>query len=258
MTKNIYNPMSKEFQDECKKLGLTGNQLTAKYKREGRPIEKGTYKDGRGKTKQYTDKELLDCPIQFIKEYGKIPTRDDFDNNPGYPSASVCVKRFGNWSKYLKLVGLDVESMVKRGIVETTDQKRRFSEMIIRDNFDNPSVDLAGENQNSLCDGICPNGKTYDVKSSSLGKQRNRYTFGTENKYKEEIEIYYLLGFNKDWTKLDYGWRIPGEIVESSRFYVGFNSNYEFNIESMKQYDITEKLREVLNKYDFFNKLKEK
>lgn len=40
-----YNPMSKEFQDECKKLGLTGRQLTEKYRKEGKGIEKGKYKN---------------------------------------------------------------------------------------------------------------------------------------------------------------------------------------------------------------------
>lgn len=41
MEKKItYNPMSKEFQDECKKLGLTGRELTLKYKKEGKVPEK--------------------------------------------------------------------------------------------------------------------------------------------------------------------------------------------------------------------------
>lgn len=31
-----YNPMSKEFQDECKRLGLTGNQLIQKYRDDGK------------------------------------------------------------------------------------------------------------------------------------------------------------------------------------------------------------------------------
>ena len=39
MTKH-YNPMSKEFQDECKRLGLTGNQLMTKYKREGKTLKR--------------------------------------------------------------------------------------------------------------------------------------------------------------------------------------------------------------------------
>ena len=31
-----YNPMSKEFQEETKRLGLTGNQLIQKYREEGK------------------------------------------------------------------------------------------------------------------------------------------------------------------------------------------------------------------------------
>ena len=31
-----YNPMSKEFQEEAKRLGLTGNQLIQKYIKEGK------------------------------------------------------------------------------------------------------------------------------------------------------------------------------------------------------------------------------
>jgi hypothetical protein len=149
--------------------------------------------------------------------------------------------------------------MVKKGIVETEDQKARFSEIIIRDSFDNPSVDLAGENKCSSCDGICPNGKIYDVKSSKLHKivdYGEFYGFYMINKHKDEIEIYYLLGFNKDYTKLEYGWRIPGEIVESGTFYIRINSYYEFNVENMKQYDITDELREILIKYGYFEKIK--
>jgi hypothetical protein len=35
-----YNPMSKEFQDECRRLGITGRQLTEKYRKEGKSIKK--------------------------------------------------------------------------------------------------------------------------------------------------------------------------------------------------------------------------
>jgi hypothetical protein len=38
-----YNPMSKEFKDECSRLGLSGYQLTIKYKKEGKCLEKGIY-----------------------------------------------------------------------------------------------------------------------------------------------------------------------------------------------------------------------
>lgn len=255
MAEKKYNPMSEEFQEEAKRLGLTGNQLTAKYKREGKPIENGEYKGGRGKTKQYTDEQLLWYTIQFYEEYGRPPYQSDFTCNPEYPSYRVYHKRFGNWSNALKLVGLDIESMVKKGIVETNQQKGRFGEMIIRDHFERRPIDLAGENYISPCDGICPNGKTYDVKSSGLHSD-TQYIFGTNNKHKDEIEIYYLLGFNKDYTKLDYGWRIPGELAEKDLFEIGLKFRAKFTVRNMKEYDITDILRKILVKYDFFNKLK--
>ena len=251
MTKNIYNPMSKEFQDECEKLGLTGRQLTLKYKKEGRILkEDEIYKSGYNKL-IYTDKELLDYLIQFYKKYGRPPTERDFDNSSEYPSCVTYWRRFESWSAALKLVELDVESMVKKGVLDTTQQIGRFGEIIIRDHFENNPIDLAGDNQNSSCDGICPNGKTYDVKSSILCE--TSYRFNTRNVYKEEIEIYYFLAFNnKDHKKFDYGWRIPGEIVEKDYFIIGMY-RAEFNIKNMKQYDITEKLREVLIKYGLIN-----
>ena len=247
-----YNPMSKEFQDECEKLGLTGNQLTVKYKKEGKSIEKDEiYKDRRSENKgapSYTKNQLKNELIRYERENGRPPTKMDFTNNPDYPSFMTYIKHFGSWSNALKLVELDVESIVKKGIIETDDQKARFGEMIIRDHFEKYSVDLAGKNKKSPWDGVCPNGMNYDVKCSGL-RVGGYYSFHTDNKHKDEIEIYYLLGFNENYTKLDYGWRIPGEIVESSQFYVGSNSSYKFNIENMKRYDITDELREVLIKY---------
>lgn len=212
-------------------------------------------KDGRSRSRSQakdTNKQLLCYPIQYYEENGRPPTVDDFRHNFKYPCPNFCIKRFESWSNYLKLVELDVESMVKKGIVETNDQKARLSEIIIRDHFKNNSVDLAGENKNSPCDGICPNKKIYDVKSSKLRK--TFYNFNTRNKYRENIEIYYLLGFNGDYTKLEYGWRIPGEIVEKDYFIVGYNSRAEFNIINMEEYDITEELRDILRKYGFLNK----
>ena len=176
----------------------------------------------------------------------------DFKNNTRYPNSSTYARRFGSWTDALKMVGLDVEAMVKRGIIKTPDQKARISEIIIRDHFKTNTVDLAGENKLSLCDGICPNGKTYDVKSSKL-YTRGFWSFSTDNKYKEEIEIYYLLAFDKDYSELMYAWRITAwEVIEKNALIVGLKPNYRFNIKNMK-YDITENIRDVLKKYGFFN-----
>lgn len=199
-------------------------------------------------TRIVTKKEALDGLKRYCEKNGRPPVALDLLHNSEYPSSETYRQRFGSWSNALKSVEMDVELMVKKGVIETTDQKARFSEIIIRDHFEKNSVDLAGENKRSPCDGICPNGKMYDVKSSKL-HYNTFYQFITKNKYKEEIEIYYFLAFNEDWTKLDYGWRVPGEIVERDDFEIGLNSRYEFNIENMKQYDITNELRDVLIKY---------
>jgi hypothetical protein len=244
-----YNPMSKEFQEESKKLGLTGRQLIVKYQIDGKPVEKNVRKlHGR-----YTDKQLLWYLIQFYEKYGRPPTQEDFNGNSRYPSFMTYVNRFGSWSAALKLVELDVESMIKKGVLETTQQIGRFGEMIIRDYFKIHPIDLAGENCQSPWDGICPNGKIYDVKSSKL-YIGGYYNYDTGNKYKDNIEIYYFLAFNnKDHKKLDYVWRIPGEVVEKEFFRVGSTYCAEFNVYNIEEYNITEKLKDVLMKYGLTN-----
>lgn len=211
-------------------------------------LEEEPYKVKRKYLYLYTDKELLDYIRRFVKEYRRIPTARDFDNNYEYPNSSTYQKRFGSWKNALRLVGLDVESMVKNGIVENSDQKARLAEMVIKNHFKQYPIDLAGDNKNSSCDGICPNGKTYDVKSSKLHRG-TFWSFKTKNRHKDEIEIYYFLAFNEDWTKIEYGWRVPGEIAEKDGFFVGLNCNYEFNIENMKEYDITDRLKELTRDY---------
>lgn len=192
--------------------------------------------------RKYTDKELLDFLIQFYKEYGRVPTVKDF-NNLKYPNFATYQRRFGSWSNALKLVELDVNSMVIKGILSTSQQKGRLAEIKVINQFKTHPIDLAGENCTSSCDGICPNGKIYEVKGSKLILEKY-YVFKTNNKHKEHIEIYYFIGFNEDWTKLEHGWRVPEEIVEKDHFVIGLNASYEFNIENMGKYEITDKLIE--------------
>jgi len=216
-------------------------------KEELKDLEEESYTEKRRNKPIYTNEELLEYLRQFYKEYKRIPVRRDFENNPGYPYYKTYTKRFGSWSNALKLVGLDVDSMVKNGIIETNNQKARLAELKVINHFRQHPIDLAGENCINPCDGICPNGMNYDVKSSKFYTDKMRWKFGTQNEYREEIEIYYLLGFNEDYTELKYAWRVPGEIVERDNFIVGTNSNYEFNVENMKEYDITEKFKNIIN-----------
>ena len=207
----------------------------------------------KGKYEKYTDDELLNHPKKFEKENGRPPTTRDFTNNSKYPSVVVYQKRYGSWSNMLKMIGLDLDTMVKNGSIETNNQKGRFAEISVIKHFVQQPIDLAGKNHSSPYDGICPNGLIYEVKSSSLHKIGNYCEFGIrghKNKEIEEIEIYYLLVFNEYYTELLYAWRIPTlNIIHRDTLYIGLNplSHAEFTIKNMKEYDITENIKEVLN-----------
>ncbi len=82
-----------------------------------------------------TNEELLGYLIQFFEENGRSPGQKDFDKNPKYPSYQQYVYRFGSWGKALKRVRMDITSMVRRGIIETDDQKARLAEILILDHF---------------------------------------------------------------------------------------------------------------------------
>lgn len=201
---------------------------------------------------KYTDKELLNYLLRFKEKNGRHPTTTDFKNNPRYPNLSTYIRHFGSWSNALKLAELDVDTMVMQGVLETTQQKGRKAEIAVIKHLKNP-IDLSGENYGSPWDGICPNGMNYEVKSSGL-RIGGYFQFNTDNKDNEEIEIYYFLAFNENYTKLIYGWRVPGEIVESNNFRITLDnlSRGKFTVENMKQYDIIEMLRDALVKYEFF------
>ncbi len=190
---------------------------------------------------------MLDYLRQFVKENGRIPVKTDFASNPEYPNFSTYQRRFGSWNNTLKLVGMDLDTIVKQGNLKTIDQKARYAEIKVINHFKQHSIDLSGKNKKSPCDGICPNGLSYDVKSSKFYKEYKRWTFNMGNKNKDKIEIIYLLAFNEDYTKLEYAWRITGWMaIEKGTFQVGLSSSYEFHIENMKEYNITDKLRDML------------
>lgn len=148
--------------------------------------------------------------------------------------------------------------MVTKGVLETCQQKARFAEMIVIDHFKKHPIDLAGANYTSPCDGICPNSLPYDVKSSRFYKiSRGFYVFTFGNVYKDEIQILYLIAFNEDYTELKHAWRIrTWEFVDKEKIYIGQTNKSEFNIENMKQKEITDSIRNIFESYGFFEKIK--
>lgn len=204
------------------------------------------------KSKKYTEEELLEYLRKFEIENGRSPTKRDFDNDPEYPSTQVYRDKFRSWTGALKLVGLDVDSIVRKGVIETVNQKRRLTEIFILEHFDKKEdvKDLSGENPLSHYDGICPRGETYDVKSSAIitSNRFTRWVFNLDNSHKDEIEWYYLLAFNEDYSELLHVWRIPAwdivKSIEKGHIQIGIN-----RVESMKQYEIIEKLKPIFNNW---------
>lgn len=68
--KTTYNPMSNEFKEEAKILGLTGNQLTVKYKAEGKFLEKE-----KGDKKNKVDKKEKDTYNPISDEFKEEANR---------------------------------------------------------------------------------------------------------------------------------------------------------------------------------------
>ncbi len=75
------------------------------------------------------------------------------------------------------------------------------------------------------------------------------WIFATRKKDKDDdrdaIEWYYFAAFNEDFTQLLHMWRVPGEIIEKTNFVVGMYGG-KFNVESMSEYDITTKFKDVI------------
>ena len=88
------------------------------------------------------DSELLTYLEQFYKENGRSPTRRDFSNNSRYPSYITYVNRFGSWNKGLKLVGLDTDTMVIKGILGNNNHKGRLFEIYVLEHFIEKPVDV--------------------------------------------------------------------------------------------------------------------
>lgn len=59
---------------------------------------------------------------------------------------------------------MDLDTRVMQGGLNTNTEKGRYAEIMVINHFKNNPVDLSGKNRKSPCDGICPDGKIYDVK----------------------------------------------------------------------------------------------
>ncbi len=193
-----------------------------------------------------TNEQLIERLIDFYEEKGIPPTYTELENNPHYPHVSLYVRRFGSFTNALKMIKLDLDSLIEKGLVDgesSTQLKGRLFEKLILESFKNEAIDLSGKNCNSPIDGICPTGKKYDAKSGKFLRDSNRWLFNFLNKKLEEIEYFYLGAFDENYSRLLYVWLVPRSFLNGkTRIYI-----YPKDINNMKQHEITDKCINIID-----------
>jgi len=249
-------PTQRDFLDNAKYPNF--NNYIYRFGSWNVALEKANLSVNQIKHTNLSDNEILKFLLQFNTETGLIPSSNDFKNNSKYPSHGTYVNRFGSWTNALKMVNLDVDSTTKLDILNNNYQKGRQAEIIVINHFKSNPIDLSGKNCLSHCDGMCPNGKSYDVKSSKLHNIGNgMFHFDIRNKYKEKIEIFYCLGFDENRNKLIYSWRIPNNIINKDYLKIHISpSDAKFNTYNMKKFDITNRMKEIFGDNDKINNVK--
>lgn len=150
---NKYNPTSKEFQEKAKELGLTGYQLTQKYREEGKIIS----------THKATDRlpKVINAGCKTFKEY-----RDKCAQNIGY-------KDFNEWQREWRY------KTGRQTPAEDSPECSLYFGIYIAENyiirtFDNPIKMPPG---NPGFDWICNKGLKIESKARCLRLDRNQFTF---------------------------------------------------------------------------------
>lgn len=232
------NPKCPSYNIVCKICGNWNNALEMAGLWDKRVITR----------KSYADKELLEILKKFETEYGRPATWNDLGNNQKYPSPNTYTEHFGSLENAKKLIGQDLDSIVRKGILETTNQKARLAEIFVLEHFaDGIPIDFSGENRDSFIDGVCPNDLIYDVKSSKLYEDKY-WTFLLDKG--EDVDFYYLLAFNRYWTELLHVWRVRWNFAYVSKlYYIGLNNNYEYNLENTEKYEITVEFIDVFENW---------
>lgn len=213
--------------------------------------EAGLQLHNRGGGLLCTDEELLEHLIKWYEDREEPPSKEDFLYNSKYPSFTP-YNRFGGWQNSLKILGLDTDSIVRRGIIKTNQQKARLGEIFVNNCYKDiiGRIDLSGKYYKSPFDGTSREGND-DVKTSKLYADYNYWSFKILNINIDKIQWLYLLAFNEDYTKLLYAWKVPKDKlrIEVIVVVIGLRTTYEYNIENMKEYEITDEIRPIFEKW---------
>jgi hypothetical protein len=138
----------------------------------------------------------------------------------------------------LKLLSLDIDSMIKKGIFSDTNQKGRQAELHIAENDEKDGTDLSGENCLNHIDGISKNNEPYDVKGSKLYDRYGGYWQFVIDKF-EDVNFYYLIGYDKERKNILHKWKISSyDFIDIDYLVIGNNNSWRYNLENMKEFEL--------------------
>ena len=163
----------------------------------------------------YKKDYLIDTLKTYLIKYGGGLSAKDYEKNKDKddPGSMTFIRRFGSWLNAKEATGVKVDRHL------CSAEMGRKAELAIFYMFDKTgAVDLSGQNRNSFCDGVDPDGKMYDVKSSKLHQHRGKHMawcFTFTNRRKKRIDYYFLLGYDKQHEKLIHVWKIPPSLVST-------------------------------------------
>lgn len=171
---NKYNPMSKEFREKCKILGITGNQLIQKYKEEGKIVN----------------------TIKLNREHHSR-TYEKYRCNNSTEYSNLCAQRLGykdrkeRRNEYEWTIGIREESDKFHPTYSGKIAEKIIAKTILPMKFGNIKLDMG---YLSPFDFLMENDIKIDVKSAKF--RNNGYNFLIDE---NKIPDYFLLvGFNND------------------------------------------------------------
>lgn len=256
MTKNIYNPMSKEFQDEAKRLGLTGRQLTEKYRKEGKSIKKDelyvrskrprltriccncdsfdTYIDSRGIEHWYRHKCKKDICTGYV--CNKCSRKDYQKNNPN--SQHNLIKSVANF----RTGNLDQNSATAKAIKSQELACILYGWEDLNKKHDNHKTPLD-----------CYNPKTglyHQVQGRYYNSERGYWSFtGFEREWRKIFETLVCFCISEDGQTVERIYKIPlKEIIENERIGATIVKNNSKGVGWYEEYRVIDK--EELKKAD--------
>lgn len=235
-----HNPCSKEFQEEAKKLGLTGFQYVQKLIKEGKLLNPTSI----GRKKNQKLFEESDC--KNSSEY-----RDKCKQKLGYENYNEYQREL-SWNKGLK-----------SPMSENDNCTSYLGVTIGEESADKILIELFGTIEKKMpygnigYDHIVKGGYKIDIKTSVLDNERNRFVFDI---YHNKIATHFLLiAFdNRDNLSIMHIWLIKAEDIVRGRKLNLFSCltivNDDMYMRNFKQYDHINKLKCLK---DIQDKLKE-